>query len=224
MRIWADKLQEVSYRHNYTPTASSSPKHHLSGELWVPKNVTNVTQTLADRCIHIDFRTPVRPSNRTGHLPSPRTTPRSRLDGDEAATLGSDGNWGPQDPRWNTDKQIIKGWGTLEGLIEKYVSDVIVDSIPDIDTTHLVFPYEALHRLSDLAGPIVRHERYAKYIFQLSIWNILSVKFLSHMATEWACEEKGTSQWSQKTKGLAAAMDLLTCEYAILSHCVRCRG
>lgn len=92
------------------------------------------------------------------------------------------------------------------------MNDIIVDSIPDIDTTHLVYPYEAFFRLSNLAIPMVRNVKYAKYVFQLSLWNILDVKFLSHMATEWACEEKGRSHWGQRTKGLAAAMDLLTCE------------
>lgn len=141
------------------------------------------------------------------------------MDDNDDATPGSPNNIGPDsdwvypDPRWNTDRQIIDAWKALEGLIAKYVSDVIVDSIPDIVTTHHVYPYEVFARLADLAIPMVRNERYAKYIFQLSLWNLLSRKFLSHMATEWACEENGTHTWGMRTKGLAAAMDLLTREY-----------
>lgn len=128
---------------------------------------------------------------------------------------GPDSDWDYPDPRWNTDRQIIDAWMDLEGLIARYVSDVIVESIPDIETKHYVFPYEAFARLSDLAIPMVRNERYAKYIFQLSLWNLLSEKFLSHMATEWACEEKGKHPWGLRTKGLAGAIDLLTREYNI---------
>lgn len=130
---------------------------------------------------------------------------------------GPDSNWDYPEPRWNTDRQIIDAWKDLEGLIARYVSDVIVESIPDIETKHYVFPYEVFARLSDLAIPMVRNERYAKYIFQLSLWNLLSEKFLSHMATEWACEEKGKHPWGLRTKGLAAAMDLLTREYNFLN-------
>lgn len=139
---------------------------------------------------------------------------------------GPDSNWEYPDPRWNTDRQILDAWKDLEGLIARYVSDVVVDSIPDIETKHYVFPYETFARLSNLAIPMVRNERYAKYIFQLSLWNLLSEKFLSHMATEWACEEKGKHPWQMRTKGLAAAMDLLTRELYtllfILTELVRC--
>lgn len=143
--------------------------------------------------------------------------------------LGPESDWEYPDPRWNTDGQIVNAWKALEGLIAAYVEDIVVDSIPDIDTTHFLFPYEAFARLSDLAIPMVRDKKYAKYIFQLSLWNILSEKFLSHMGTEWACEEKGRSPRGLRTKGLAAAMDLLTREYKQLfwepaSDCVSHSG
>lgn len=126
---------------------------------------------------------------------------------------GPDSDWQYPDPRWNTDRQILDGWRNLEGLISRYVNDVIVDSIPDIDTTHLAFPYEVYTRLSDLAGPIVRNERYAKYMFQVSLWNYLSGTFLSHLATEWACEDKEINPLGQRTKGLAETIASLTCEH-----------
>lgn len=125
------------------------------------------------------------------------------------------GNWSYPHNRWNSDEEIIGDWMTLKVMIELFVEDVFPRSIPDIDTSHDVYPYEALTRHSDLAGPIVRSENHAKYIFQLSIWNILNLKYLGHMATEWACEERGV-KWSRtRTKGLAEAIFRNTCEYTM---------
>lgn len=98
-------------------------------------------------------------------------------------------------------------------MIRAYVDDILVTHDASIDTTRGAFPYEALHRHSDLAGPIVRSPVYAKYIFQLSIWNLLNQKFLGHMATGWACEERGQSWTDQTTRGLGLAMYRLTCKY-----------
>ncbi|KAJ4390538.1 hypothetical protein N0V93_004134 [Gnomoniopsis smithogilvyi] len=164
--------------------------------------------------------TPARRLSVIEEIPSPGPTPETDTgammdDSDVGGGAspnhpGPESNWEYPNPRWNTDRQIIDAWKALEVLVAKYVDDIIVDSIPDIDTTHYVYPYEVFARLSDLAIPMVRNEKYAKYIFQLSLWNLLSEKFLSHMATEWACEEKGRPIWGLRTKGLAAAMGLLT--------------
>ncbi|KAJ4415765.1 hypothetical protein N0V82_007127 [Gnomoniopsis sp. IMI 355080] len=154
--------------------------------------------------------------------PTPETdTEVIMLDDDDAGgdvspnDPGPESDWEYPDPRWNTDRQILDAWKALEVLIANYVRDIIVDSIPDIETTHYVFPYEAFARLSDLAIPMVRNKRYAKYIFQLSLWNLLSEKFLSHMGTEWACEEKEVHPLRVRTKGLAAAIVWLTHGHSI---------
>lgn len=123
------------------------------------------------------------------------------------------GNWEYPDNRFNPDHQILGDWTLLEQLISQFVDDMLVTHDPSIDTTRGAFPYEALHRHSDLAGPIVRNPTYAKYIFQLSIWNILNQKYLGHMATGWACEERGTSWTVQTTRGLGLALFRLTCKY-----------
>lgn len=123
------------------------------------------------------------------------------------------GNWAYPDPRYNTDEQIIGDWKILEQMIREYVDDIFVTHIPDIDTTMKAYPYEIFKRHSDLAGAIVRSERHAKYMFQLSIWNLLNAKYLGHMATEWSGEERGASWTANKTRGLAEVMFRLTCKY-----------
>ncbi|CAN8102747.1 unnamed protein product [Discula destructiva] len=125
------------------------------------------------------------------------------------------GDWSYPHQRWNTDAEIVEDWKTLERMIQQYVDHVFVTHNPAIDTTHLVYPYEALCKHSDLAGPISRNPKYAKYLFQLSIWNVLNLKYLGHMSTEWACEERGRSWVNTRTKGLAEAIFRNTWDQAV---------
>lgn len=112
------------------------------------------------------------------------------------------------------DDEILRHWARLGRIVAHFVDTVLVDRLPEEAITNASFPFKALEPLSSLAADMCRSPRYAKYLFQIGIWNILDRIFFTTLSTAWACEEFGVSPHTQ-TYGQAETLGRLTCEYQV---------
>lgn len=121
---------------------------------------------------------------------------------------------GTEGPAFTRDEEIIRGWSKLEKIIARFVDTAFIDRLPAEAIVPGRFPYAALHKLSGEPKLMCQSPRYAKYVFQSAIWNILDSWFFSRAGIAWACEGvDAASDSDSHTKGLVAAIGKLTCEY-----------
>lgn len=121
---------------------------------------------------------------------------------------------GPEGPTFTSDEEIIHGWTRLGKIIDRFSRTALADHLPAEAIVPGRFPYAALHKLSGEPKLMCQSPRYAKYVFQSAIWNILDSWFFSRAGVAWACEgADAASDSDSHTKGLVAAIGKLTCEY-----------
>lgn len=156
---------------------------------------------------------------RRSNFAQPSTLPRQEtrqtqtgLSTRQSTTLGTN----PQindhvDSPYAEDVEITEGWHRLEQIIKKFVDTVLVQELPESAIGEDKYPYEVLRPLSSLPAEMSRSPRYAKYLFEISIWNMLNKKFFARAATAWAGEKPGAlKDKTSRTRGLVAALAQLT--------------
>lgn len=117
---------------------------------------------------------------------------------------------------FSDDSEITRGWHRLEEIIEKFVDTVLVQELPADAVAENTDLYEILKPLSSLPAEMVRSRRYARYLFQITIWNLLDKRFFGRATTTWAGEKPNALEDNtSRTRGLAATLARLTCEYQV---------
>lgn len=119
---------------------------------------------------------------------------------------------GKKFPEFASDEDIVRGWSELEKIVARFAETAFVDHLPAEALAPGRYPYATLRKLSGEPSLMCRSPRYAKYVFQSAVWNILDKWFFTG-STAWACEG-GDAAWDEQspTRGLIAAIGKLTCE------------